>query len=92
MATTEMIVAVTLIIVAVFYIVERLVHLAAMLYRWYIGGETEKDDVERSASYTPEFGGEETQDLNRWWKVRCNICTLRRDVRAGCKCVSAKRD
>ena len=48
--STEMIVAVTLIIVAVFYIVERLIHLAVLLFRWYYGGETEKYDVERNDS------------------------------------------
>ena len=71
MADTEIIVAITLIIVAAFYIVEILIHLAVMLYQWYIGGETEKYDVEGNTSQPPGFGGEKTEDLNYWWKIRC---------------------
>ena len=71
MADTEIIVAITFIIVAAFYIVEILIHLAVMLYQWYIGGETEKYDVEGNTSQPPEFGGEKTEDLNYWWKIRC---------------------
>ena len=58
--STEMIVAVTLIIVAVFYIVERLIHLAVLLFSWYYGGET----VERNDNVDAPEPGEEIQGLN----------------------------
>ena len=85
--STEMIVAMTLIIVAVFYIVERLIHLAVLLFRWYYGGETEKYDVERNYSYTPERG-EEIQGPN------CYITYLpfRREIWTSCEHLPAKRD
>ena len=63
MATTEMIVAKTLIVIGVFYILERLLNLSAILSAWYYGGETEKYDVERNDSFTPELG-EEIQGSN----------------------------
>ena len=37
MATTEMIVAITLICIGVFYILERLLNLTAMLFTWSYG-------------------------------------------------------
>ena len=55
MATTEMIVAITLIVVGVFYIIERLMYLAA----WYYGKTVERNDNVD----TPE-PGEEIQGLN----------------------------
>ena len=81
MADTEFIVAITLIIVGAFYIVERLIHLAVMLYQWYIGGETERYDVEGNTSQPPGFGGEKTEDLNYWWKIRC--------AQERCSCLAA---
>ena len=61
MADSEFIVALTLIVVGAFYIVERLIHLAVMLYQWYHSGETVKYDVEGNTSQPPEFGGEKTE-------------------------------
>ena len=55
--STEMVVAVTLIVVGVFYIVERLIHLAALLFGWYYGGET----VERNDNFDAPEPGEEIQ-------------------------------
>ena len=60
MATTEMIVAITLIVVGVFYIIERLMYLAAWLFGWYYGGET----VERNDNVDAPEPGEEIQGLN----------------------------
>ena len=84
--STEMIVALTLIIVGAFYIEERLIHLAVMLFRWYYGGETEKYDVERNDSFTPELG-EEIQGSN------CYITCLlyRREIWTSCEHLAAKR-
>jgi hypothetical protein len=59
MATTEMIVAITLIVVGVFYIIERLMYLAAWLFAWYYGKTVERNDNVD----TPE-PGEEIQGLN----------------------------
>jgi hypothetical protein len=40
MAVSEFIIALTLIVVGAFYIIERLMHFAMMLYHWYYKGET----------------------------------------------------
>ena len=46
MANTEMIVAITLICIGVFYVMERLLGLSAMLFSWYYGETV--NDVENS--------------------------------------------
>ena len=46
MANTEMIVAITLICIGVFYVMERLLGLSAMLFSWYYGEIV--NDVENS--------------------------------------------
>jgi hypothetical protein len=60
MATTEMIVAITLIVIGVFYILERLLNVIAILFAWYYGGDT----VERNDNVDAPEPGEEIQGLN----------------------------
>ena len=46
---TEIIVAVVLIILAIFYVVDRMIHLATCFFKWYYT-DTEIYDVERKSS------------------------------------------
>ena len=61
MADSEFIVALTLIIVGAFYIIERLMSFAMMVYQWYfkaVTRETVRYDAEQNVSEPPVFGGE----------------------------------
>ena len=64
MADSEFIVALTLIIVGAFYIIERLMSFAMMVYQWYFKAvtrdreTTSRYDAERNLNEPPVFGGE----------------------------------
>ena len=61
MATTEMIVAITLICIGVFYILERLLNLTAMLFTWYYGETVNNVEISEP--------GEEIQVLNQLYNM-----------------------
>ena len=61
MAETEMIVAITLICIGVFYILERLFNLTATLFAWYYGETINNVGI-------PE-PGEEIQVLNQLYNM-----------------------
>ena len=66
MADSEFIVALTLIIVGAFYIIERLMSFSVIVYQWYFKAvtrdrETTRYDAERNLNEPPVFGGENVE-------------------------------
>ena len=66
MGDSEFLVALTLIVVGAFYIIERIMSFSVIVYQWYFKAvtrdmETTRYDAERNLNEPPVFGGKNVE-------------------------------